>query len=151
MKVPFRSVCGDEPVCALLVRTWSLFVQRWTGHGRQIPTTFAISCNRPTTLWASQPSLLSCSLLSSFLLRFSHVSHSFSNFPSLFSLLSFLLFFSTIFQQLSFRFFQRFFFFGLSDASPCDPFVSNVPHEEQDTETNAGMLNRSGGTFKKGY
>ena len=50
----------------------------------KIPTTFAISCNRPSALWASQPSLLSCSLLSTFLLRFSSLFLFFSPIFSLF-------------------------------------------------------------------
>ena len=111
---------GYEPVFALLkfafflffphfflsfskaVRTWSLFVQK---GGRdmacKIPTTFAVSCSRPTALRASQPSLLSFSSLSTFLLQFT----SFFSFSPMFSLFSFcpssLLFFhlfSTVFQ-----------------------------------------------------
>ena len=82
----------------------------------KIPTTFAISCNRPTALWASQPSLLSCSLFSTFLFRFSH-------FPilspifTLFTLFALPFFFFSFFPQFStkfpspsptFRFFQLF-------------------------------------------
>ena len=78
---------GNEPVFALLKFAFFLFFPHFLSfpkrfeHGRfsckggrdmasKIPTMFAISCNRPSALWASQPSLLSCSLLSTFLLRF---------------------------------------------------------------------------------
>ena len=128
-----------------------VFFQRRFEHGRfsckggrdmagKIPTTFATSCNRPSALWASQPSLLSCSLLP----PFSSASPPFSLFFSnVFSFLPFSLFpslFFTFFPQfssnfpsppLTSRFFQR--FFGQSDTSPCDPFVSNVPHEAPPT------------------
>ena len=48
----------------------------------KIPTTFATSCNRPSALWASQPSLFSCLLISTFVLQFSLFSLFFSNFSS---------------------------------------------------------------------
>ena len=109
---------GYEPVCALLKCAFFrfflhfCFFPRRFEHGRfsckggrdmagKIPTTFATSCNRPSALWASQPSLLSCSLLSTFLLRFTSLFSfflqcflfsPFSLFPSLFSL------FSTVFH-----------------------------------------------------
>ena len=156
------NICGDEPVCAVLKFAFFvffcdfLFFPRRFEHGRfsckggrdmagKIPTTSAISCSMPTALCASQPSLLSCSLLPSFVLHFSQFSHSFSNFPSFHPFPSSLLFFSVIFQYFSFTFshfplFQC--FFGQSDASPCDLLVSNVPHEAQDDETNATCCER---------
>ena len=163
VKVPFRSVCcGDEPVCALLkcaffvfCRIFCVFTGRFE-HGRFsckggremagiVPTVFAASCGRSTALSISQPSLLSFFYpfhLSPPLLSFfsnCHSFHPFSLFPSLFS------FFSTMFQQFSFTFchFPPFLpFFGQSDASPCNPLVSNVLHEAQDTETNAACCER---------
>ena len=132
------NICGEELVFALLKFAFfvcfpTFFPTRFE-HGRFsckggremtdiIPTVFAISCTRLAALWASQPSFLSCSLLSSFVLHFSHVQFSlfspFSLFPSFFSL------FSTVFQQLSFTFshcplFSA--FSGQSDASLCDTF-----------------------------
>ena len=86
-----------------------VFFQRRCKGGREmagkIPTTFAISCNRPSALWVSQPSLLSCSLLSTFLLRF----------PSLFS------FFLQIFLFSPFSFFPSLFLFFFPQ------FSSNFP------------------------
>ena len=91
---------GYEPVCALLKCAFfrffpqflSFFPKRFE-HGRfsckggrymagKIPTTFATSCNRPSALWASQPSLFSCPLISTFVLQFSLFSLFFSNFSS---------------------------------------------------------------------
>ena len=63
----------------------------------KIPTTFATSCNRPSALWASQPSLLSCSLLSTF---FSPIFLLFTLFPSS------LLFFSPFFHSFPAIFLQ---------------------------------------------
>ena len=84
----------------------------------KIPTTFATSCNRPSALWASQPSLLSSSLLSTFLLRFTSLFSFFLQFFffSPLSLLPSLLLspffpqFSSIFPSspLTSRFFQHF-------------------------------------------
>ena len=70
-----------------------VFFPRRFEHGRfsckggrdmagKIPTTLATSCNRPSALWASQPSLLSSSPLSTFVLQFSLFSLFFSNFSS---------------------------------------------------------------------
>ena len=91
---------GYEPVCALLkcafvsiFLAFLCFFPRRFEHGRfsrkggrdmaaKIPTTFAASCNRPSALWASQLSLLSCSLLSTFVLHFSPFSLFFFNFSS---------------------------------------------------------------------
>ena len=64
------------------VRTWSLFLQGGRDMAGKIPTTFATSCNRPSALRASQPSLLSFSSLSTFVLQFSLFSLFFSNFSS---------------------------------------------------------------------
>ena len=82
-----------------------------------IPTVFAVSCSRFMALWISQPSLLSFSLVSTFLLRFSPFFPLFLRF-SLFSLLFPLPFsFSSFFPQFArifpspsptFRFFSRF-------------------------------------------
>ena len=128
---------GYEPVCALLKCAFfrffpqflSFFPRRFEhGHfsckgGRdmaaKIPTTFATSCNRPSALWASQPSLLSSSPLSSFVLRFTSLFSFFLQF-FLFSPLSLLpsLLLSPFFPQfssifpsspLTSRFFQHFF------------------------------------------
>ena len=84
----------------------------------KIPTTFATSCNRPSALWASQPSLLSSSFLSTFVLQFSLFSVFFLQFFffSPLSLLPSLLLspffpqFSSIFPSspLTSRFFQHF-------------------------------------------
>ena len=116
---------GYEPVCALLKCAFlrffpqflSFFPRRFEhGHfackgGRdmagKIPTTFGTSCNRPSALWASQPSLLSSSPLSSFVLRFTSL---FSFFLLIFLLFtpfpppfpSLVPFFPTIFQHFSF-------------------------------------------------
>ena len=149
---------GYEPVCALLKCAFfdfsSIFCFFFRGGSNMVafrakvdgtwqakfPTTFATSCNRPSALWASQPSLLSCSLFSTFLLRFTSLFSfflhcflfsPFSLFPSLF-----FTFFSTIFQYFSFTssHFPLFLaFFGQSETSSCDPFVSNVPHEAPHT------------------
>ena len=170
------SICGDEAVFALLkcafflcCSRFFLFFLRRFEHGRfsckggrdmagKIPTTFAISCNKPAALWASQPSLLSCSPLSSFVLHFSHFSHYFSNFLSFLPFHTSLLFFSpfpTIFPALFLRllplsvFFQR--FFGQSDASPCNSLVSNVHHEAQHTETNATCCERDFCLFSRHF
>ena len=96
-----------------------------------VPTVFAISCSRPTALCASQPSLLSCFHLSSFVLHFFQVSPFFLQFSlfSPFSLFPSLFLFSHNFQQLSFTYshFPLFpTFFGQSDASPCDPLLTEM-------------------------
>ena len=116
---------GYEPVCALLkcaffaiFPTFFVFFQRRIEHGRfsckggrdmagKIPTTFATSCNRPSALRASQPSLLSCSLLSTFLLRFTSLFSFFLQCFLLFTLFpSSLLFFSPFFQSFPAIFLQ---------------------------------------------
>ena len=113
----------------------------------KIPTTFAISCGRPTALWASQSSLPSYSPLSSCVLHFSHfpilspIFHLFTLFPLPFSFSLFFHNFRAIFLHLlPLSAFPV--FFGQSDASPCDPLVSNVLHEAQDNETNATCCER---------
>ena len=146
---------GYEPVCALLKCAFlrffpqflSFFPRRFE-HGRfsckggrdmagKIPTTFATSCNRPSALWASQPSLLSCSLLSTFLLRFTSL---FSVFSPIFLLFppfpppfpSLVPFFPTIFQHFSFisSHFPLFpAFFGQADMSLCNFLANFVPRE----------------------
>ena len=91
---------GYEPMCALLKCAFLRFVPQFLSffprrfeHGRfsckggrdmagKIPTTFATSCSRPSALWASQPSLFSCLLISTFVLQFSLFSLFFSNFSS---------------------------------------------------------------------
>ena len=84
------------------VRTWSLFLQGGRDMAGKIPTTFATSCNRPSALWASQPSLFSCPLISTFVLQFSLFSSFFLQF-FFFSLLSLLpsLLLSPFFPQFS--------------------------------------------------
>ena len=96
--------------------------------------------NLPFSLFLSFPPFSSASL---------PFSHAFSNFPSFhfFSIFPspFFPLFSTICQHFSFTFshFPLFLpFFGQSDASPCNPLVSNVPHEAQNTETNAACCER---------
>ena len=141
VEVPFRSVCGAEPVCALLkfaiflffFKFFCFFPRRFE-HGRfsykggremtgKIPTTFAVSCNRPTALWASQPSLL-CFLFPSLLLKKKVLSTFSNNFPS---------------PPLIFRFFQRF----LLQATRLHvTTLSAMCHKAQDTETNATCCGR---------
>ena len=143
------NICGDEPVFALLKFAFFVFFHHFCccffswrfEHGRFsckggremtniIPTVFATSCSRPTALWASQPSLVSCSHLSSFVLHCSYfliispISPLFTLFP-----LPFFSLFSTVCQQLSFTFshFPLFpVFFGQSDASPCDHLLTEM-------------------------
>ena len=149
---------GYEPVCALLkcaffaiFPTFFVFFQRRIEHGRfsckggrdmagKIPTTFATSCNRPSALWASQPSLLSSSLLSTFLLRFTSLFSFFLQFfffSPFFPLpFSFFHLFSTVFQQFSFSssnfpFFPV--FFGQGDVSLCNTLANFVHHEAPPT------------------
>ena len=172
---------GYEPVCALLkcaffaiFPTFFVFFQRRIEHGRfsckggrdmagKIPTTFATSCNRPSALWASQPSLLSCSLLSTFLLQFSLFSLFFSNFSSFHPFSLFPSLFFTFFPQFSsnfpsappiFHFFQYF----LAKAtclsvtpSPTLCTTRHLPHTGRDTLWRMIFAYFSAflGTFKK--
>ena len=82
------------------------FSCKGTGHGRQkFQRRFAVSCSRPTALQASQPSLLSFSSLSTFLLQFFPFSQCFLHF-FLFSPFSLLpsFFFSPFFPQFTSNF-----------------------------------------------
>ena len=107
------------------VRTWSLFVQWWTGNGRpkyQRRLRYRVTGLRPSglpnlpfSLVLPFPPFSSASL--PFSLFFSNFS-SFHPFPS--SLLFFFPFFPTIFKQFSFTFYYFLlfpWFFGQSDAS----------------------------------
>ena len=133
------------------VRTWSLFVQRWTGHGRQISQRrlrYRVAGLRPS---ASQPSLLSFSHLSTFLLQFFPLSHFFSFF-FLFSPFFHppFLFFFPFFHSLPviFHHFLQFHafssFFGQSDASPCDPLSAMCT-------TRHGILKRTRHVLKEDF
>ena len=133
------SVCSNLHFLDLF-RIFCVFPRRFE-HGRFlckggldmagiVPTTFAVSCNRP----AAQPSLFSfstLSLLSPPFLPFSHVfdfsifSH-FYLYPSLFSLFSSFLICFLSFTSSHFLRFPA--FFGQSDASPCDHLASSVHH-----------------------
>ena len=123
------------------VRTWSLFLQGGRDMAGKIPTTFATSCNRPSALWASQPSLLSSSLLSTFLLRFTSLFYFFSPIFLLFTPFpppfpSLVPFFPTIFQHFSFisSHFPLFpAFFGQADMSLCNFLANFVPREAPQT------------------
>ena len=138
VEVPFRSVCGAEPVCALLkfaiflfffkflffseaVRTWSLFVQRWTGNGRQNSNDVCgiVQQAYGPLGFPTFPSLFSFPF--SLFLTFFHISH---NFPS---------------PPLIFSFFRRF----LVQATRLHvTTLSAMCHKAQDTETNATCCGR---------
>ena len=108
-----RTSVRSAQICIFLVflAFFWVFPKRFE-HGRfsckggrdmagKIPTTFAVSCSRPTALRASQPSLLSFSSLSTFLLQFFPFSQCFLQF-FIFSPFSFLpsFFFPFFFHRL---------------------------------------------------
>ena len=152
------NICGDKPVFPLLKFA---FFEIFPAHGLffrggsnmvafrvkvdgtwqpKFQRRLAVSCNRPTALWASQPSFLSCShlflfcppLLSLFPI-FLLVFHLFHSFP--FSLLFFLPFFH-IFPKFFFTFshFPLFpTFSGQSDGSLRNSLANFVPREAPPT------------------
>ena len=143
-------------------RRW-MFCKEMERYAGKIPTTFATSCNRPSALWASQPSLLSCSLLSTFLLRFTSLfsfflqcflSSPFSLFPSFF--FTFFPQFSSNFPSppLTSRFFQRFLVKATRlHVTPLSAMCStrHLPHTGRDTLWKMIFAYFSAflGTFKK--
>ena len=111
----FRGGSNMVAFCAKVDGTWQALSQRRLRYRFFLPPFSSLSPFSPF-----------------FLSFFSH----FSLFPSLFS---------PFFQYFSFTssHFLRFpALFGQSDASPCNPFVSNVPHEAQDNETDATCCER---------
>ena len=106
----------------------------------KIPTTFAVSCSRQAYCplrFPTSPSLFFSPFLlypplPSFFDIFSPILPLFTLFSSSLLLFHFFPQFPVIFLHLlSFSAFSS--VFGQSDASPCDPFVTNVPHEAPPT------------------
>ena len=83
---------------------------------------------------------------------FSHFSPTFHLFTLSLLPFTFSLFFHNFpvifLHLLSFSAFSNVFFFGHSDASPCDLFVSNVPHEAPPTHRTRHVLKEDFASFE---